>query len=294
MYNVRNHARCITLLVVCHTLLFAQPHDLRALWPPVDSATQPIRQAIEAGHTSRAAALLSSLDPVNRNLWQGILAITQNDAKGAIRCLRKADDPKALGVAYYLAGQHILFREQMAEAIRRDPADFGPYYYLGRHYDSDVDEPGEAVRWLQLALERMGDYHRARSYLGACLERMGKIAEAEAAYKRSLLVSESQLGLARLRLAAGDASSALLFVQKAMELDSRDARAQKLASRIYGALKRPREALQALEAAAALAPRDASMRYQLWKLYQSTGEHQKSAAARRDFERLRAVYGIGP
>lgn len=294
MYNVRNHARCVTLLVVCHTILFAQATDLSALWPSVDARTQGIREAIQSGHIARAAALLPSLDAASRNLWEGILAITQNEANRAIRCLRKADNPKALGVAYYLAGQHILFREQMAEVIRRDPSDFAPYYYLGRHYDSDVDDAGEAVRWLRLALDRKGGYDRARSHLGNCLERLGKIVEAEAAYNGSLTVPESQLGLARLRLAAGNAPSALQFVQKAIELDLKDARAQKLAARIYGALNRPKDAVQSLEAAAALAPRDASLRYQLWRLYQSAGEREKAAAALRDFERLRTIYGIAP
>ncbi len=162
---------------------------------------------------------------------------------GAIRCLRKADYPKALGVAYYLAGQHILFREQMAEAIRRDPTDFGPYYYLGRHYDSDVDNAEEAARWLRLALERNEGFATARSHLGNCLERLGRTSEAEAEYKASSGVAQSQVGLARLRLAAGDARLALTFIRKAIEVDSRDVSALKLAARIYGTLDRPRESV---------------------------------------------------
>lgn len=263
------------------------------MWPPAEKSTDAIRQALQSGQISRAAALLPSLDPRSRNLWQGILAITQNDATGGIRSLRKGDYPKALGVAYYLAGQHILFREQMAEAIRRDPADFGPYYYLGRHYDSDVDNADEAVRYLRLALERNEGYAAARSHLGNCLEKLGKTEEAEAAYKASLSVAQSQTGLARLRLAAGDASSALAFVQRAISLDSRNVIALKLAARIYGTLNRPREAAQALESAAVLAPRDASIRYQLTRVYQTLGDPAKSTTALRDFERLRAIYGLG-
>jgi tetratricopeptide (TPR) repeat protein len=237
-----------------------------------------------------AAQLLTSLDRPARNLWQGILAITLNDANGAIRALRKADYPKALGVAYYLARQQILFREQMAEAIRRDPTDFGPYYYLGRHYDSDVDNADEAVRWFRLALER-NEYASARSHLGNCLERLGRTAEAEAAYNASLSAAQSQLGLARLRLATGDARLALTFVLKAVAIDPRDVSALKLAARVYGTLERPKDAVAVLESAAVLAPRDASIRYQLARFYQSVGDAMKSTAALRDFERLRAIYG---
>jgi protein O-GlcNAc transferase len=279
------------LLVVCHTFAYAQSADLSPLWPPADESTDAIRQAIQSGQAFHANELVMVLSEPSRTLWQGILAITQNDANGAIRFLRKADYPKALGVAYYLAGQHILFREQMADAIRRDPDDFGPYYYLGRHYDSDVDNAEEAVRWLGLALERNKGYAPARSHLGNCLERLGRTAEAEAAYNASLSVAQSQVGLARLRLAAGDARSALTFIRKAIELDSRDVLALKLAARIYATLNSPREAVGALELAAVLAPRDASIRYQLARMYQSAGDTSKSGAARREFERLRAIYG---
>ncbi|MEJ7606369.1 MAG: hypothetical protein WKF37_08890, partial [Bryobacteraceae bacterium] len=181
-----NQVRCITLLVVCHTVCHtvASPQltDLDPLWPPATGSTEAVRLAIQTGQVARAAALITLLEPSVQDLWRGILAITQNDATGAIRVLRKTNHPKALGVAYYLAGQQILFREQMAEAIRADPADFGPYYYLGRHYDSDVDNADEAVRWFRLALERNEGYVRARSHLGGCLERLGKTVEAEAAY----------------------------------------------------------------------------------------------------------------
>jgi tetratricopeptide (TPR) repeat protein len=294
MTSARKHARRITLLVVCHTIAFTQSTDLSPLLSPADTSTNAIRQALQSGQVARAASLITTLDPLTRNLWQGILAITQNDAHRAIRVLRKADAPKALGVAYYLAGQHILFREQMAEAIRRDPGDFGPYYYLGRHYDSDVDNAGEAVKWFRLALERNEGYAAALSHLGHCLERLGKIAEAEAAYNASLTVAQSQVGLARMRLVAGDAISALPFIEKAIALDSRDITALKLAARIYGALNRPGDVVRTLESAAVRAPRDASIQYQLVRAYQSVGATAKSEAALRDFERLRNIYGLGP
>lgn len=272
----------------------AQTTDSSPLWPPPEASTNPLREAIRYGRIKRAAALLDGLDPVHRNLWAGILAITQGDATGAIRSLRKGDHPKALGVAYYLAGQHILFRQQMADAIRREPDDFGPYYYLGRHYESDVDNAEEAMGWFRLALERNEGYAPARAYLGKCLERLGKTAEAEAAYNASLSVAQSQAGLARLRLAEGDATSALTSAEKAIALDSHDVATLKLAARIYGTLERPRDVVRVLERAAMLAPRDASLRYQLARVYQSLDEPAKSGAAMREFERLRTIYGVSP
>lgn len=289
-----SHIRRITVLVVWHTVASGQAVDLSPILPPPDPSTDAIRRAIETGQLGRADTLAASLAAPARELWQGILAITRNDSKTAIRHLRKADHPKALGVAYYLAGQHLLFRQQMAEAMRREPVDFGPYYLLGRHYDSDVDNAEEAVRWLQLAHQRNPDYANVRSYLGNCLERLGRTEEAEAAYNASAGVAQSQLGLARLRFGAGDLTSALQFVQKAIALDAKDARALKLQARIFVSLQRPRDAIAALEAAASVAPRDASIRYQLARLHREAGEAARSESALREFERLRAIYGTAP
>src|SRR3954466_14384739 len=133
---------------------FAQKLDLTPLLPVATPATQAIRDAVIAGEVAGAAHLAESLDPETRGLWRGILAIVRNDPTTAIRALRYAGQPKALGVAYYLARQHVLFRDQMKEAIRKDPSDFGPYYYLGRHYDSDVDDAEQGAHWFRGALNR--------------------------------------------------------------------------------------------------------------------------------------------
>ncbi len=281
-------------IVVWGAVCFGQTFDVAPLLPAPVSATQAIREAVVAGEIARAAHLAESLDPAARELWQGILAIVHNDSTTAIRALRHAGQPKALGVAYYLARQYILFRDQMAEAIRKDPDDFAPYYYLGRYYDSDLDDTEQAARWFREALKRSPNYGPARSHLGNCLERLGRTKEAEAAYRASASVPLSQLGLARLMLAAGDSASALSFVERALAGDPRDSAAPKVAARVYTALDRPLDAVRALESAAALAPRDASTQYQLFRVWKSLGDATKAAAALREFERLRAVYGLQP
>ncbi len=294
MNNAGNHTRWITILVVCHIVAAGQPIDVTPLLPVATGATREIRLAVVAGDLAHAADQLKTLQGADRDLWRGILAITRNDATTAIRVLPRSGAPKALGVAYYLAGQHLLFREQMAAAIRIAPDDFGAYYYLGRHYDSDVGDSEAAAKWFRLALERNGGYARARFYLGNCLERLGEEAEAEIEYLASLSVAQSLVGLARLRLGAGDARAASGFVQKAMEMDPRDVSAPKLAARIFSALDKPRDALRALETAASLAPRNTAIRYQLWRAYRAAQEPLKAAAALSEFERLRAIYGTNP
>jgi tetratricopeptide (TPR) repeat protein len=292
--SVAGRSRRITLIVVWNALAAAQTLDLSPLLPSPTPETQAISDALLAGNVPRAGALVKDLAPGSRDLWLGILAIAENNSTRAIRFLRRTDNPKALGVAYYLARQHLLFRQQMEEAIRLSSSDFGPYYYLGRHYDADIDNPEEAARWFRQALERNPDHPRSHAYLGSCLERLGRSSQAETEYLASAGTTESQLGLSRLRLAAGDAHAALQHIQKAIALDSRSAKAQKLAARIYLSLGLSKEAAGALESAAVLAPQDAAIHYQLYRTWQTLGQQTKAAAALKQFERIRAIYGIQP
>jgi tetratricopeptide (TPR) repeat protein len=292
MKNAANLTRRIILLVVCHVAALAQHTELAPLLPEASPATLQIRRAVLDGDLPRAAALATGLAEADRVLWRGILAIVRNEPIEAIRILPRNGQPKVLGVAYYLARQQILFRQQMAEAIRILPGDFGAYYYLGRHYDSDVDDAQEAAKWFRLALARNAQFLPARYYLGYCLERMGRDRDAEVEYRASLALAQSLAGMARLRLGANDYPEALRYVKSSLQLDPRDASVAKLAARVYSALDRPADAILALELASRLAPRDATIRYQLWRAYKAKGELEKSAAALREFERLRAIYGL--
>lgn len=253
------------------------------LLPAGMAVTKELSDALRAGVAPRSS------DPT---LWQGIIALTRNEPDKAIRILRHTGNPKALGVAYHMARQYVLFRQQMDEAIRIHPDDFGPYYYLGRYYDTEVNNTEEAVAWFRKALAKNPDYLPAWSYLGSCLERLGNTAEAEQAYNRSSSLAQSQTGLARLRFTNGNPTIALPFAEKAIALNPRDPAGQNLIARIYDALQRPVDALHALEAAASLSPNEASIRYQLHRAYRSLGNNTKAEEALREFERLRSIYGL--
>lgn len=281
------------LLVVCHRGLAGQSAELIPLLPPDQSETHAVRNALLAGDLAAASELASQLPDPQRNVWRGLLAIVRNEPVAAIRILPRSGAAKLLGVAYYMVRQHLLFRQQMEAAIRATPGDFGPYYYLGRHYDTDVDNPEEAAKWFRLALERKPDFTRARAYLGFCLERQGKTAEAGQEYRQSLRMPQSLAGMARLRLAAGDSAGALEWIEKAMKNPAHDVAAAKLAARIYTDAGRHADGISALEEAARLAPRDATVPYQLWRAYQAGGDTEKAAKAQAAFERLRSTYGMG-
>lgn len=276
--------------------LWAQQRDLTPLLPAdIREEERPIREALLSGNVTRARLIVELLDPPPRRmLWKGILAITQDEPTSAIRALRTVDHPKILGVAYYLAHQHLLFRDQMKRAIEQDPADFGSYYYLGRHYDSDVDDLEEAMRWYRLALAKNPQFSGIRAYLGNCLERRGRLEEAEAEYLASPNVALSLIGLARLRLSTDNLTAAREFIDRAIALDARDASALKLKSRIYVREGRLHDAAEVLERAITLDSRDASLRYQLGYTYRRLGDSTRAAAAFHECERLQKIYGSQP
>src|SRR3954453_22281895 len=110
--SVVGRSRSITLVLVWNALAAAQTLDLSPLLPNPSAATRPVIDALLAGNVPGASALVQHLDPSSRDLWRGIMAIAANAPTGAIRLLRRVGNPKALGVAYYLARQHLLFPQQ--------------------------------------------------------------------------------------------------------------------------------------------------------------------------------------
>lgn len=86
--------------------------------------------------------------------WLGYFHLKLGNSRMAIRSLRRAQKlggspgvEKALGVAYYMERQYVLFRQQMAQALVSDPSDPAPLYYLGRHFDTEYqDLPGLLLR----------------------------------------------------------------------------------------------------------------------------------------------------
>lgn len=293
----------LMMMIIAAAARAAETPDLTPLLPAArnNGSNAAVVQAVQSGDVARAARLTGELaDADEQRLWRGILAILGNDPVTAIRTLRSGgarqsqSHAKALGVAYYLARQYLLFRDQMAEAMRVDPGDFGPYYFLGRHYDADLDNCEEAARWFGEALARNPGYARARAHLGSCLERLDRGAEAEQAYRATAGLPLSMLGLARLKQAAGETKEALGWVEKALAAEPGDAAGQRLAARLYESLGRPREAITALERAAVATPNDAALHYQLHRLHRAGGNAAKAKAELQEFERLRAIYGVQP
>jgi tetratricopeptide (TPR) repeat protein len=213
------------------------------------------------------------------------------DAYTTIRRLRSAEkqgrlppaERKSLGLAYYAAGQHLLFRRAMLDAIAADPGDPDPHFFLGRHYGSDVQDFGLAASYFRAAVERKASPD-AMAYLGHALEMQGERERALSLYRR---VSDpchavAAAGLARLGAASIDDLSRCKTPHPVL--------ARELA-KMLSAQGRHAEAARRLEEALAREPTSASLVYQLYRAYRAAGDAANAANALALYRSLAAIYG---
>jgi tetratricopeptide (TPR) repeat protein len=204
-----------------------------------------------------------------------------------IRRLRAAEkkDPKALGVAYYQAGQHLLFRQQMEQAMAADPRDHMPHYLLGRHFDSDLQDFDRAAAYFLASLERNPKHALSRAHLGHTLEMRGLRAEAVEAYSQATAIQPclpfAVAGLARL------GSATVELMRKTLECGGDDVMLLRaLAKAVSDA-----EAAVYLERALVLDPSNSALAYQVHRSWFAAGDAVKAAAALEVYRKLHDIYG---
>jgi tetratricopeptide (TPR) repeat protein len=239
--------------------------------------------------------------------WVGYFQLKLGETREAIRTLRGAQRSggapgveKALGVAYYMERQYVLFRQQMERALAADPGDPTPLYYLGRHYDSEHQDFTRAAAYLGQFLERMPEHARARYYLGFSLEQQGRSEEAASEYRKAAELAggapqpfpEPWQGLARLAIKGGDADAALAAAERARDLAPDRADTYKLLGRIQEGQRQTEEAIQAWSRAAALDPADPVPHYRLYLLLRAGADPGKAAHHLAQYDKLRKIYGV--
>jgi tetratricopeptide (TPR) repeat protein len=185
----------------------------------------------------------------------------------------------------------------MNAAAEKAPADFAPYYFLGRYYDSERSDFATAEKYFRQALERNPNHARSHYHLGYCFEVEQNMPAAEKEYQRAIelagdLTYEAPYrGLARLQLAANQPAKALPFAKQAVELAPRQAAPHKLLARIYSELGNEAEAAPEWERAAALDPTDASTLYRLYRTYTALEKVEKAKSALARYKKTAARYG---
>ena len=238
--------------------------------------------------------------------WQGFLDLQHENGYDAIRSLRRAEaldaNPyvlKVLAVSYYTVRQFHLFVLKMNEAIRKQPEDFAPYYYLGRYYASnEMEDFDRAAEYYQKAIGRNPRHFQSYYYLGHCYEVKRKLEDAERQYQQAIEFAEAvgakfappYRGMASLRLLENRPADALQFAKRAVELAPNDAEGHTELAKAYAALGREAEAVPEWEQAATLNPTDASPYYHLYRIYLAIGNEEKANSAYAKFKRLSSMY----
>ncbi len=270
-----------------------------------------IRQAVRMNSLERAKILIAELsarepDNFEGPFWRGYLELRQANYYDAVRDLRRAEalNPsasvlKTLAVSYYALHQYRLFLLKMREAIEKDAADFAPYYYIGRYYDSELTDFPRAAEYFQQALARNPDHIRSHYYLGYCHEVEQKFAPAELEYTRALERAGKHgsadglpyQGLSRIRMTQRRTSDALPLARRAVELGARNAASHKLLARVYSELGRNADAAGEWKIASTLDPTDASILYRLFRSYLALGQAANAQEALSLYKNIAALYG---
>ncbi|MBL8209826.1 MAG: tetratricopeptide repeat protein [Bryobacterales bacterium] len=190
-----------------------------------------------------------------------------------------------LAMSYHAAGQHLLFRGFLEQCREQHPEEPEVPFLLARHYGSDVQDWGKAVRYFREALELRRD-GRTLAYLANALETSGKPEEALPYYREAIRLTACQplalTGLARLHEVTPDA---ILACQP------HDPNLLTETAKLLVAAGRLADAVAALERAAVAAPHDPAIAYRLYRAYQDAGSAAKAKAALDRYRELRSIYG---
>ncbi len=145
------------------------------------------------------------------------------------------------------------------EALRRDPGDARVNTVLGIAAYKKA-RYGQAEQFLRKALERLTDRYTEPKdgepiyYLGAALQAQGRFDEAYTQFYKAVWSeawkAAGYYSLAEIAAGRGDMTAALDFVDRSIDSDALNIRAQNLKAAVLRHLGRSREALQVLDAAA--------------------------------------------
>jgi Flp pilus assembly protein TadD len=237
---------------------------------------------------------------------RGYLEYSRGNYYDAVMALREAEAIdadssvlKLLAMSYHGAHQQRLFLLKMNEALRKDPGDFAPLYYLGQSFESDVHDFHKAAEYFTKAIERNPRDFRSHAHLGYCFEMEGSPEQAEAEYKRAIQLAESgqsaydmpYAGLARLRLAQNRVADALVFAKRAVEIAPREASDHELLAKAWAESGRTAEATNEWKLSSDLDPADATSPYRLYRAYLASGETAKADAALKQYKKIASLYG---
>lgn len=261
-------------------------------------ATRAARRASVPAHRTFAVLLLLTAGvlgtgTVLRNrTWQTARALWMDatrKAPGNTRAWLNAG--RALMVAGDDAGARTLF----LEAHRLSPC----YAYVQMNLsviDARAGDAEGALRWADEAVHCNGGLALAHFYRGSALERLGRTADAIAAYRRATAIdgqhADAWLAQGRLLEAQRDWSNAALAYDHALAANPTSVAAAMGAGLLYQhRLGKSAEAVERFRAALRLDPDHYGAHYQLAVALLATGDRDGAVATWREFVAMAAAIG---
>jgi Flp pilus assembly protein TadD len=200
-----------------------------------------------------------------------------------------ADAHRWLGAAYYELGA---VREALAHlrtAAELRPNDPGPHRLIGQ-LCVDFWEPKTAIEAYQEALRRApdrADNDEVRFALAKIFYRTNQHQEARELLSRCAITASVVALTADCEYGLGDTERAWSLLNDALQLDPEHVRALGLKGKLLIQRHRFEEAVQTLETAARLSPKDTTVLYDLGIAYHRIGQVEKSREVHQFVDQLR-------
>lgn len=194
-----------------------------------------------------------------------------------------AEDLKIVALDYVLLGDFTEADRWLTKSLTWNPNDAETWYYLGRT-KYNVNRFEEAIAAFQRCLRLEGRNVKAKSNLGLSLAGLGKVTEAQAAYREAISwqvesavkIAEPYIDLGDLLLDQNQMDEAVAFLLQANAISPEDPRVPELLGKAYWRQNKLQEAQVQLEKAVKLAPASAANHYLLGQVYRKQGMAEKA------------------
>jgi tetratricopeptide (TPR) repeat protein len=201
---------------------------------------------------------------------------------------------KIVGMDQFMLGNAGDAIVELMCATRLDPNDSDAFYYLGRLYFS-TDNARDALTALERALALNPSSVRARNHLGQTYEALGRIPEAEKAYRQAIETEQKQArksewpyyNLGVLYLNDGRAEQASVYLRQALDRNSAFTEAKVKLAIAFSQTRQTEAALALLRDAIQFDPRNAQAHYRLAMLLLKSGKPKEAQEHFTLFERYR-------
>lgn len=246
--------------------------------------------------------------PENPELYylNGVTLFQLTDSMGAVRSLRRAETlgynttslHKSLGIAYYSLRQYKLFIEQIEKALAINPNDHESYYYLGRYYESVINNFPTALHYFDRSIISKPDFEKSVYYRGYCYEMLGLGTEARESYEVAVQLTEKNnaifswpyQALGRL-LMESQPEKALKLALRAVEIEPDLESNHLLLAKMYERKNDLNQSLTELRKAARSNPTATATRYLIFRLLNRLGRREEAKDELLIFQKLKSTYG---